>query len=505
MGRKLRRASAVLAAVVVAAAIGGCGDEASTQTANPPSTPAASTAATDYAASLRDKVKVDAMMAHLTKLQEIADANNGTRALGTPGFDASVDYVVKALRDKGFDVQTPEFEVRLPFAEEPALTVGGAPIEAKPLEFTIGTPDQGVTGPLVAARVEDSPGCSASDYDGLPVAGAVVLVDRGTCQFSQKQSVAAGRGALALIVANNQDGDEMGGTLGEGANPKIPVVSVTKATGEKLRATPGETTLKLKAGVRVEKTRNVIAQTKTGSTKDVVMVGAHLDSVPEGPGINDNGSGTAAVLETALQLGPSPAVQNAVRFGFWGAEELGLKGSTNYAQSLNVDQLTDIALYLNFDMLGSPNPGYFTYDGDQSAPPNPRDGVPRVPEGSAGIERNFVAYLKGAGKTAQDTGFDGRSDYDGFTKAGVPAGGLFSGAEDKMTPEQAKLWDGKADEPFDPNYHKKTDTLDHVDRTALQINGAGVGYVVGIYAQDQRGRNGVPIRDDRTRHVLTES
>ena len=168
-------------------------------------------------------------------------------------------------------------------------------------------------------------------------------------------------------------------------------------------------------------------------------------------------------------------------------------------------QLKDIALYLNFDMLGSPNPGYFTYDGDQSAPPDPREANPRIPEGSAGIERTFVAYLKGAGETAQDTTFVGRSDYDGFTKAGVPAGGLFSGAEDKMTDEQAELWDGKAGEPFDPNYHKKSDTLDHIDQTALEINGAGVAYVVGIYAQDQRGRNGVPIRGDRTRHVLTES
>ncbi|WP_123027103.1 M28 family metallopeptidase [Mycolicibacterium stellerae] len=505
MGRKSRGVLAALAAVVIVAAFGGCGDKPAKEAANPPSSPAASGAATDFASKLRDRVKADAMMAHLQELQEIADAHDGNRALGTAGYDASVDYVAKMLRDKGFDVQTPEFEVRLPFAEDPRLTVGGASIEAKPLQFTIGTPQRGVSGPLVAARVEDTPGCTASDYDGLPVAGALVLVDRGSCQFSQKQAAAAERGAVALIVANNDEGDEMGGTLGEDSNPKIPVVSITNASGERLRAAPGESTLVLDAGVRVEKSRNVIAQTKTGSTADVVMVGAHLDSVPEGPGINDNGSGVAAVLETALQLGPSPAVQNAVRFGFWGAEELGLKGSNNYVQSLNVDQLKDIALYLNFDMLGSPNPGYFTYDGDQSVPPNPRDPNPRVPEGSAGIERDFVAYLKEVGKTAQDTGFDGRSDYDGFTLAGVPAGGLYSGAEEKMTRQQAELWDGKADEPFDPNYHKKSDTLDHVDRDALAINGAGVGYVVGIYAQDQRGRNGVPVREDRTRHVLAKS
>ena len=504
MGRTTRRVSAVIAAVVVGAAFGGCASKTAQGTNSSPP-PAASASAFQYAATLRDRIKADALMTHLKNLQGIANANGGTRALGTPGYDASVDYVVNALRDKGFDVQTPEFEVRLPFAEDPQLTVNGADVAAKPLEFTIGTPDQGVSGPLVPARVDDSPGCTAADYDGLPVQGAVVLVDRGTCQFSQKQSVAAERGAVAVIVANNEEGDEMGGTLGEDTNAKIPVVSVTKDVGQRLRAAPGDTTLKLKAGVRVEKTRNVIAQTKTGSTADVVMVGAHLDSVPEGPGINDNGSGTAAVLETALQMGPSPQVQNAVRFGFWGGEERGLKGSKNYVGSLNADELRDIALYLNFDMLGSPNPGYFTYDGDQSLAPNPRDPTPRVPEGSAGIERNFVAYLKDQGETAEDTPFDGRSDYDGFTLAGVPSGGLFSGAEEKMTREQADLWHGTADEPFDPNYHKKSDTLDHVDLRALGINGAGVGYVVGIYAQDQRGRNGVPFRDDRTRHVLAKS
>ena len=459
-------------------------------------------AGADFAAMLRQRVTADAMMAHMTKLQEIADANGGNRALGTKGYDASVDYVANALRDKGFDVQTPEFEVRIPYADEPALTVGGANIAAKPLSFTIGTPPDGVSGPLVPARVEDSPGCTASDYDGLPVAGAVVLVDRGQCPFGGKQAVAAERGAVALIVANNEDGDEMGGTVGEETDVKIPVISVTKATGERLRANPGETTLKLHAGVRTERTRNVIAQTKTGATSNVVMVGAHLDSVPEGPGINDNGSGVAAVLETALQLGSSPEVNNAVRFGFWGAEELGLLGSNNYVQSLDVESLKDIALYLNFDMLGSPNPGYFTYDGDQSAPPDAANGVPRIPEGSAGIERTLVAYLHGAGKPPEDISFDGRSDYDGFTQAGVPAGGIFSGAESKMSDEQARRWGGQAGESFDPNYHKASDTLEHVDRTAMDVNGGGVAYVVGIYALDQAGRNGVPVRDDRTRHVL---
>lgn len=494
-----RRLVAVLA--VAALTVGGCGREPS-----PAPQPAPDpNAATEFADELAQAVTAEAMMAHLTKLQEIADANSGNRALGQPGYDASVDYVANALRDNGFDVQTPEFEVKIPWADEPSLTVAGNKVEAKPLEYTVGTPAGGTSGPMVVARSEDTPGCTASDYDGLPVEGAVVLVDRGSCPFGGKQAVAAERGAIALIVADNEDGGEMGGsTLGDSTDVKIPVISITKAAGEQLRRDAGaRAVINMNAGVRIERTRNVIAQTTTGSTSDVVMVGAHLDSVPEGPGINDNGSGVAAVLETALQLGSSPQVTNAVRFGFWGAEETGLLGSNYYVASLDVEALTDIALYLNFDMLGSPNPGYFTYDGDQSADPDPREGVPRVPEGSAGIERTLTAYLDRAGKPGEDTSFDGRSDYDGFTRAGVPAGGLFSGAEEKMSAEQAELWGGEADQSFDPNYHKASDTLEQIDETAMQIHGSGVAYAVALYAQDQRGRNGIPLREDRTRHQLT--
>jgi len=332
----------------------------------------------------------------------------------------------------------------------------------------------------------------------------VLLVDRGGCPFNQKGNAAAERGAVAMVVADNVDEQQMGGTLGAGADVKIPVVSVTKSIGTQLRAQPGPTTIKLNASTQSFRARNIVAQTKTGSPTDIVMAGAHLDSVPAGPGINDDGSGVAAVLETAVQLGNSPQVHSAVRFGFWGAEELGLIGSRNYVESLDLDQLKDIALYLNFDMLASPNPGYFTYDGDQSLSLDAR-GKPVVPEGSAGIERTLVGYLKAAGKTAQDTSFDGRSDYDGFTLAGIPAGGLFSGAEAKKSDEQAKLWGGAPDQPFDPNYHQKTDTLDHVDRVSLGINGGGVAYAVALYSQDLSGRNGVPVAQDRTRHLLTKS
>ena len=488
-----RLSRTVTVAVLVAAAL-GCSRTATLS--HPVITEAP---ALEFAAGLQKRVTLDAMVAHLSKLQGIADSNGGTRAVGTPGYDASVDYVADTLRAGGFDVTTPEFSARVFKAEKPVLTVGGVEFAAHALEFSVGTP--GLEAPLVAAPADETPGCVPADYDGLPVQGSVVLVDRGSCHFADKASIAAKLGAVALIVADNVDEEKMGGTLGSDSQVQIPVVGVSKADGARLRAEPGQVSLKLDVDNRNIKARNVIAQTKTGSARDVVVVGAHLDSVPAGPGINDNGTGVAAVLETALALGSTPDIHNAVRFGFWGAEEIGLVGSKRYVSSLNLEQLKDIALYLNFDMIGSPNPGYFTYDGDQSAPPGD-GGVPRVPEGSPGIERVFVAYLKSQGKTAEDTSFDGRSDYDGFTAAGIPAGGLFTGAEENKTVEQAKLWGGTPDAPFDPNYHKAGDTLEHVDRDALRINGGGVPYVVGIYAMDLSGRNGIPIRDDRTRHVL---
>ncbi len=490
----------ILTILTVVGVLGGCNRAA--PSAQPVTvTPEAS----EYGSALQKQVTADAMMGHLQKLQDIANANKGTRAVGTPGFDASVDYVAGELRTKGFDVQTPEFDVKVFTADPGTLTIDGATFTTRALEYSLGTPPDGVSAPLVLAPVDDTPGCSASDYDGLPARGAVVVVDRGICPFTQKLAAATERGAVAMIVVDNVDEKTMGGTLGESATVTIPVVSVTKADGAQLRTKRGTATLKINANVRNLIARNVIAQTTTGSTDNVVMTGAHLDSVPEGPGINDNGSGVAAVLETALQMGSAPQVRNAVRFAFWGAEELGTVGSEKYIESLNIDQLRDIALYLNFDMLASPNPGYFTYDGDQSAPPRRDAPTARIAEGAAGIERTLVEYLKTAGKTAQDTSFDGRSDYDGFTKAGIPAGGLFAGAEEDMSAEQAQLWGGTAGKPFDPNYHQATDTIEHIDKTALGIQGSGVGYVVGLYAQELGGRNGMPARDDRTRHIVTAS
>src|SRR6201993_2036250 len=168
MVNKSKTIPALVAVVALTAFSTGCFHRSSDSQRTP-------AAAGEFASALRDKVTTDAMMAHLSKLQDIANANNGTRAVGTPGYEASVDYVVNTLRNSGFDVQTPEFSARLFHGDKPTVMVGAMTVEARPLDFSLGTPPDGVSGPLVAVPPADSPGCQPADFDGLRVQGAVVL------------------------------------------------------------------------------------------------------------------------------------------------------------------------------------------------------------------------------------------------------------------------------------------------------------------------------------------
>ncbi|GIF07411.1 M28 family metallopeptidase [Actinoplanes siamensis] len=223
---------------------------------------------------------------------------------------------------------------------------------------------------------------------------------------------------------------------------------------------------------------NLIADWPGGDTSDTLMIGAHLDSVTAGPGINDNGSGSAANLEVALQVARSgfqPA--RHLRFGWWGAEELGLRGSTAYVNSLSNAQKAAIGGYLNFDMVGSPNPGYFLYDGDNSD----NTGSGPGPAGSAQIEQTLAAYFTSIGVPTRGTDFDGRSDYGPFIAAGIPAGGIFTGAEGTKTSAQVALWGGTATR-FDPCYHASCDTTANINDTALDRNSDAIAYAVWTLA-----------------------
>ena len=277
-----------------------------------------------------------------------------------------------------------------------------------------------------------------------------------------------------------------GGTLG-GLGVNIPVVSASFDLGIALNdLIDDDLILRLMTNTFSEArtTNNVIAETPGGRADRVVVVGAHLDSVPAGPGINDNGSGSAVILEIALQmaeLGIQP--RNKVRFAFWSAEEEGLIGSTYYVSQLSSRDIKNIALNLNFDMVGSPNFVRFVYDGNGSNTPL------AGPNGSAVVENVFLDYF-GQGLPSEATAFDGRSDYGPFIAVGIPAGGLFTGAEGIKTPQQVAVYGGTAGVAYDPCYHQACDTFANNSNTALDQMSDAAAHAVLTFAMTTSAVNG---------------
>jgi Zn-dependent M28 family amino/carboxypeptidase len=232
-------------------------------------------------------------------------------------------------------------------------------------------------------------------------------------------------------------------------------------------------------------TRNVIADTPTGRSDRIVVVGAHLDSVAAGPGINDNGSGSAMNLEIALkmaELGIKPV--NKVRFAFWSAEEEGLLGSAHYVSTLTERDIKEIALNLNFDMIGSPNFVRFVYDGNGSDTPT------AGPNGSKVIEDVFLDFFASQGLATAPTAFDGRSDYGPFIAVGIPAGGLFTGAEGIKSAAEAATYGGTAGAPYDPCYHQACDTLANNSDTAVGQMSKAAAHAVLSFAMTTSAVNG---------------
>jgi Zn-dependent M28 family amino/carboxypeptidase len=266
----------------------------------------------------------------------------------------------------------------------------------------------------------------------------------------------------------------------------IPVVGASFAQGEALSAA-GSTAFVSVPPPEERPQVNVIAE-KTGKNDDnVVMAGAHLDSVQAGPGINDNGSGSSALLEAAEQLAHVKP-QNTMRLAWWGAEEDGLLGSEAYVAGLSADELARIALYLNFDMVGSPNYIFMVYDADQSSFVAPV----AIPAGSIEIEDLFESFYTLRGEPYDDSAFDGRSDYQAFIDNDIPSGGLFTGAEVPKTPEQQAIWGGTAGNQFDPCYHLACDTFGNVNTHALGVNADSIGFSLLTYAYTTEAVNGVP-------------
>ena len=424
---------------------------------------------------LTKAVTLKGLLHHSREFQRIADRNGDNRASGLPGYDASADYVAEEMRKAGYQVTVQPFD--FPYFEEFGSSF--SQVAPTPTDYVDGEQydlmDYSGDGAAEAAVVpvdlaltpprNSTSGCEAADFQGAgDVTGKIALVQRGTCPFGQKVANAEAAGAIGAVMMNQGNGDPVvnadrydlfQGTLG--APVGIPSVSVSYFLGEQFANTAG-LVLRIEADTisTIRSTSNVLAQSKHGRADNVVMAGAHLDSEPDTTGINDNGSGSAALLEIAKQM-KKVKTPNAVRFAWWGAEEANLVGSTFYVNSLTEQQVDDIALYLNFDMIASPNYTFGVYDGDDSA----AEGSGPGPAGSAAIEEVFQEFFAGRGEATKASDFTGRSDYGPFIAAGVdiPAGGLFTGAEVRKTAQDVALWGGLAGEQMDICYHDPCDSL----------------------------------------------
>ena len=471
------------AALVVAAGV-----SANIATAAPA---ACATRVNNTIARLLECVDLAGVREHQAALQSIADANGSTRVSGSPGYDRSVEYVEGRLRAAGWQVTRQAFDFQTFVSLTPSVLEQVAPPPVGPLDHNImsysgsGDVTASVSTPSGAVT-----GCFASDWAGFP-AGNIALVQRGgstatfTCTFAVKAQNAMAAGAVGIVVYNNIDGP-LNGTLGATFTAEFPAVGITQALGQQLAATPG-LVLRLRTDTLrgIATTYNVLAELPGKNQNNVVMAGAHLDSVNAGPGINDNGSGSAALVELAENLS-KVRPQNTLRLAWWGAEESNLVGSTYYVANLAAAELNKIALYLNFDMIGSPNYVFHIYDGDDSDAVGAGPG----PAGSAQIEKTFEAYFTSRGLPFKGTDFTGRSDYGPFIASGVPSGGLFTGAEGIKTAQEAAIWGGTAGLAYDPCYHQACDTYANNNDTALAENSDAVAYAALSYAMSTNLING---------------
>jgi hypothetical protein len=403
---------------VVAIALTGCDSGASDQSApKPRPSPAITRAELDE---------------HLTALQRIADENGGNRSAGTAGYDASADYVAARLRDAGWAVTRQAVPFRYFQLHDASLAIAGRRLApARDFQVLSYSGSGRVTGRLRASGL----GCTAGDYAGLEP-GDVALVGRDGCFFREKAAHAerAGAGAVVVMEAVRSRRGVPSGTLVV-PGVKIPVVVVSlralrgAADGARVRVS-------VDASSRAGRTDNVIAETPGGSDQDVVMAGAHLDSVRGGPGIDDDGSGVASLIESAEAIGPKPP-RAKVRVAFWAAEELGLVGSRHYVKALDTARRRGVRAYINLDMVGSPNPVPQLYaDGDPA--------LARV------LRRAAHGQLGGAA-------IGGASDHAFFKLAGIPVNGLYTGSSER----------GPGGVPRDPCYHLACDTTKNVDLLML--------------------------------------
>ena len=417
------------AVLLAALALGGClgGDDDAERTSSAVERPANREARPSPAITRAE------LQEHLAALQRIADRNGGTRAAGTPGYDQSADYVAARLEDAGWRVTRQDVPFTYWRLRDASLTVAGHELR-RAHDFQVLS--YSGSGRASGALRELGLGCDAGDFEGLG-SGQIPLVDQGECFSRVKAKNAERAGATALVIreeVRSRRGVPSGTLAASGIG--IPVVAVsTRSLGE--TADGVRASVSVDASARDATAQNVIAETPGGSEDHLVMAGGHLDSVAGGPGIDDNGSGDATLVEAAEAIGSKPPGAR-VRVAFWAAEEIGLLGSRRYVRSLDRAERDRIDAYLNLDMVGSPNP------------------VPAVyADGDAGLAK---VLREADGGRLGEVSVAGASDHTFFQLAGIPVNGLYTGSDEA----------GPGGKPRDPCYHLACDTADNVDLAMLR-------------------------------------
>lgn len=381
----------------------------------------------------------------------------------TSGHLGTLDYIYATLTefDDYYTISNQTFPAVTGNVMESRLVLGHTvPESALPMGLTLPTKNhEPVYGPLVlVSRL----GCEAADYPP-ELQGAIAFISRGSCPFGTKSALAGKAGAVAAVIFNNEKGG-LGGTLGTPSPDHVATFGLSDSDAapflEQLRrGQKVDAIAYMDATVETITTTNIIAQTKEGDADNCVMAGAHSDSVMEGPGINDDGSGSLTLLEIASLL-PHYRVNNCVRLAWWAGEEEGLLGSDYYVSVLSEAENLKIRLFMDYDMLASPNFAYQVYNATNAV----------NPVGSEQLRDLYTEFYEAHGLNFTYIPFDGRSDYDAFIRNGIPGGGIATGAEVIKTEEEQKMFGGVAGDAFDPCYHQLCDDVSNVNLTAWEVN-----------------------------------
>ncbi len=456
--------------------------------------------------SLQDLITIGALKSRADTLYKIAQKSvkeygNPTRVIGSPGHWATLRYIFDTLNKHQdyYNLSKQDFDAVYGKVYNSSLEFDGVISKsASPFSLTPSTPNnESVSGKLI--HIPNN-GCDEIDF--LAVAddlkGNVALIQRGICPFGNKTALAGKYGAITAIVYNNEDGD-IHGTLGEPNKNQIATFGISHQEGVKLIAKlENAKTVKVKAYIRAVvgniSTFNIVAQTKKGDQDNCVALGSHSDSVGEGPGINDDGSGTISLLEVATHL-TNFTVNNCVRFMWVAAEEEGLLGSTHYANHLTPEENQKIRVFMDYDMMASPNYAFQVYNATNS----------ENPEGSEELRDLYIDYYTAHGYNHTLIPFDGRSDYVGFIENGIPGGGIATGAEGVKTKEEVSLFGGEAGQWYDPCYHQLCDDTTNIDDEAWIVNTKLIAHSVATFAKSFDGFPKRAIKGNGTEEIKSSS